>query len=72
VGQSSWLNHLISTKDGNNVLMNMSMLFGTILSDQLGPDIEHETSNNVRCKMDWCLPRVKMYFMSLVHKQNTY
>ena len=62
-GSHSWLDHLISTEDGNSVITNMSVLYGTILSDhipvmveidlQLAPDIEHGTFNDVRCKIDW-------------------
>ena len=53
---------MISTEDGNCVITNMSVLYGTIVSDhvlvmveidfQLAPDIEHGIFN-VRCKIDW-------------------
>ena len=62
-GSHSWLDHLISTEDGNCVITNMSVLYGTILSDhipvmveidlQLAADIDHGTFNDVRCKIDW-------------------
>ena len=69
------LDHLISTEDGKCVITNMCVLYDTILSDhipvmveihlELAPDVEHGSSNDVRCKIDW-------YFMSMVYKQNTF
>ena len=59
-GSHTWLYHLISTEDGNCVITNISILYGTILSDhipvmveidlQLAPDVENGASNDVRWK----------------------
>ena len=47
----SWLDHSISTEDGNNIITNMRVLYGSVQSDhipvaieidlQLAPDVEH-------------------------------
>ena len=39
-GSDSWLDHLISTEDGNDVKTNMSRLYGTILSEHWIRDIQ--------------------------------
>ena len=72
MGSHSWLGHMISTEDSNCVITNMSVLYGTILSDhirvmveidlQLAPDIEHGTLNDVRCKMYWSARRKNVLY----------
>ena len=67
-----WLDHLVSTEDGNCVIINMSVLYGPILSDhipvmvdidlQLAPDIDHGTFNDVRCKIDWSAQNKNVLF----------
>ena len=62
-GSHSWLDHLISTEDGNNVITNMCVLYGTVQSDhipvavnidlQLAPDIDHGAVNNIGNNIDW-------------------
>ena len=59
----SWLDNLISTDDGNNVITNMCVLYGTVQSDhipvavntdlQLAPHIDHGAVNNIGNKIDW-------------------
>ena len=53
-GSHSWLDHSISTEDGNNIITNMRLLYGSVQSDhipvaieidlQLAPDVEHGRS----------------------------
>ena len=62
-GSHSWMDHLISTEDGSNVMTNMCVLYGTVQSDhiavavnidlQLAPDIDHGAGNNIGNKIDW-------------------
>ena len=64
-GSHSWLDHIISTEDGNNVITNMYVLYGTIQSDHiplvahidlhLAPDIDQGAANNMGNKIDWSI-----------------
>ena len=64
-GSYSWLDHIISTEDGNNVITNMYVLYGTVQSDhiplvahidlQLAPDIDQGATNNMGNKIDWSI-----------------
>ena len=64
-GSYSWLDHIISTEDGNNVSTNMYVLYGTVQSDhiplvvhidlQLAPDIDQGATNNMGNKIDWSI-----------------
>ena len=57
------MEHLISTEDGNNVITNLCVLYGTVQSDhspvavnidlQLAPDIDHGAVNNVGKQNNW-------------------
>ena len=56
---------IISTEDGNNVITNMYVLYGTVQSDhiplvahsdlQLAPDIDQGETNNIGNKIDWSI-----------------
>ena len=62
-GSYSWLDHIISTEDGNNVITNMYVLYGTVQSDhiplvahidlQLAPGIDQGATTNMGNKIDW-------------------
>ena len=64
-GSHSWLDHIISTEDGNNVITNMYVLYDTIQSDHiplvahidshLAPDIDQGAANNMGNKIDWSI-----------------
>ena len=62
-GSHSWLDHSISTEDGNNMITNMKVLYGSVQSDHipvaieidlhLAPDVEHGAANSIRDNIDW-------------------
>ena len=70
-GSHSWLDHIISTEDGNNVITNMYVLYGTIQSDHiplvvhidlhLAPDIDQGAAKNMGNKIDWMVYSQKYF-----------
>ena len=61
-GSCSWLDHCISTEDGNGVIINAYIIYGSMQSDhipvvfeldlQLAPDVVYSTDNTAS-KIDW-------------------
>ena len=61
-GSCSWLDHCISTEDGNGVIINAYVIYGSLQSDhipivfeldlQFAPDVDYRADNTAR-RIDW-------------------
>ena len=62
-GNTSWLNHWITTHDGNEVINNTSVCYNLATTDHIRvmidtnvdsmPDIVGGTNNNTQPRLDW-------------------